>query len=427
MTKNREAEGSFEKRPHEEFLELSAVSTSGELTEAEQERLREHLRGCPDCREALEEFEAAAEVGVPLLSSELSATRSDSAVTRTERIVTAAEEPAVELGFNGRNRPKPTEVNWNYVWLPFAACLVLTVALGIHLYHSGTRHGLEVAHVVPRSAAPGVDAIEQQMSDAGHDREVLLVQLTERDRVIRELRSEIAREMASLDAMRTAQADLERSVQSGEGEKQHVTDERESLAQKLDAAEASLGRIETELGSVRRQRSEDQARAIGLEAKISDLAAQLRNRDETVEKQQELLAHDRDIRELMGARDLYIAEVYDVERDGATQKPFGRVFYTKGKSLIFYAYDLGEQAGIKNANTFQAWGRRGPDRQKALSLGVFYEDNATKKRWVLKSDDAKALQQIDAVFVTVEPNGGSQRPSGKPLLFAYLKIDPNHP
>jgi predicted nucleic acid-binding Zn-ribbon protein len=425
MTKNR-AEGSSERRPHEEFLELCAVSTSGELTEAEQMKLRGHLASCAECREALEEFEAAAQVGIPLLSSELSATEPESPAG-TGRIVSRTEEPAVDLSFANRNGHKRTQVNWNYVWLPFAACLVLTVALGIYLYHSGTRHGLEVAQVMPSSPAPGVDAIEQQMSDAGHDREILLAQLAERDRVIRELRSEIARETASLDAMRTAQADLERSIQSGSTEKQHATEDRASLAQKLDAAETSLERIETELTSVRQQRSQDQARAVGLEAKISDLTAQLRNRDETVEKQQELLAHDRDIRELMGARDLYIAEVYDVERDGATQKPFGRVFYTKGKSLIFYAYDLGEQAGIKNANTFQAWGRRGPDRQKALSLGIFYEDNANKKRWVLKTDDAKALQQIDAVFVTVEPNGGSQRPSGKPLLFAYLKIDPNHP
>ena len=36
----------------------------------------------------------------------------------------------------------------------------------------------------------------------------------------------------------------------------------------------------------------------------------------------------------MGARDLYVAEVYDVKRDGSTQKSYGRVFYTKGKSLI---------------------------------------------------------------------------------------------
>ena len=128
----------------------------------------------------------------------------------------------------------------------------------------------------------------------------------------------------------------------------------------------------------------------------------------------------------MGARDLYIAEVYDVAGTGVTKKPYGRVFYTRGKSLIFYAYDL-DQAAVKRVNTFQAWGRRGPDREQAVNLGIFYEDNASRKRWILKFDDPKTLAQIDAVFVTVEPNGGSHKPSSKPLLFAYLKINPNHP
>jgi anti-sigma-K factor RskA len=68
---------------------------------------------------------------------------------------------------------------------------------------------------------------------------------------------------------------------------------------------------------------------------------------------------------------------------------------------------------MKNATTFQAWGRRGPDRKQALNLGVFYEDNVSKKRWVLKCDDPKTLAQIDGVFVTLEPNGGSPSPSGK--------------
>ena len=146
-----------------------------------------------------------------------------------------------------------------------------------------------------------------------------------------------------------------------------------------------------------------------------------------IAKQQELLDHDRDIRELMGARDLYIAEVHDVGGNGETDKTYGRVFYTKGKSLIFYAYDLDQEAGLKTASTFQAWGRRGIDKQQALSLGVFYEDNASKKRWVLKFDDPKTLANIDAVFVTVEPSGGSHHPSGKQLLFAYLRVTPNHP
>jgi hypothetical protein len=76
---------------------------------------------------------------------------------------------------------------------------------------------------------------------------------------------------------------------------------------------------------------------------------------------------------------------------------------------------------------FRPWGSHGLDRQHATSLGVFYQDNAAKKRWVVKFDDPKKLEQIDAVFVTVEPNGGSHKPSGKQLLFAYLKVDPNHP
>ena len=61
------------------------------------------------------------------------------------------------------------------------------------------------------------------------------------------------------------------------------------------------------------------------------------------------------------------------------------------------------------------------------NLGIFYEDNASKKRWILKCDDSKTLAQIDAVFVTVGPDGGSHKPSSKPLLFAFLKPSPNHP
>jgi hypothetical protein len=58
------------------------------------------------------------------------------------------------------------------------------------------------------------------------------------------------------------------------------------------------------------------------------------HKDKAINQQEELLAHDRDIRELMGGRDLYISEVYDVDGTGTTRKLYGRVFYTKGKSLV---------------------------------------------------------------------------------------------
>ena len=132
-----------------------------------------------------------------------------------------------------------------------------------------------------------------------------------------------------------------------------------------DSAQASLQKVQAELDSVRQQRSEEQLRAASFEEQIKDFSGQLREREQTINKQEELLAHDRDIRDLMGARDLYIAEVYDVARDGATQKPYGRVFYTKGKSLIFYAYDL--ESGSRSAK-LRAHSRRGagavPTRNK---------------------------------------------------------------
>jgi hypothetical protein len=204
--------------------------------------------------------------------------------------------------------------------------------------------------------------------------------------------------------------------------------------EELAAAEAKLQDLRKTVNALTNQREEATSQAAALETKVAELTERVRNREEVlgqkdaeVAKQQELLEHDRDIRELMGARDLYIAEVHDISGTGKTDKTYGRVFYTKGKRLIFYAYDLDAQPGIRNASSFQAWGRRGPDKQQALNLGIFYEDNLSKKRWVLKAEDPKTLEDIDAVFVTVEPNGGSHHPSGKQLLFAYLRVNPNHP
>lgn len=431
-------------RPHEEFLELCAISTSGELSEEERKRLKDHLATCADCRQALREFEAVIDIGVPLLSSELSTPtlNEPSLTTREMAEATLTHEPAQikttplksgpteqsrGLIFAHRNGHGRTEVNWNYVWMPFAAAVLLTAALGIYSYQVGRRRSPEVTQVRPNSPDGRLDALEQQMSDMGHEHEVLKAQLAERDRMIRDLRRQIEDQSAALAEAKSAQANLEQSLQNDQTEKQQVSQERSNITQKLDAAQASLQKTQTELDSLRQQRSQDQSRADSLEAQIRDLHGQLRDREQTIGKQEELLAHDRDIRDLMGARDLYIAEVYDVARDGATQKSYGRVFYTKGKSLIFYAYDLDQQPGVKNASTFQAWGRGGADKQQALSLGIFYQDSGAKKRWVLKVEDARTLEHIDAVFVTVEPNGGSHKPSGKPLLFASLRIEPNHP
>jgi len=428
---------------HDEFLELCALSTSGDLTEEEQRHLEAHLSRCDDCRHALREFEAAADEGMSLLASKLAGLPAGllatgdlprvelpSSVPDDERSSEAnppSESDSRVFAFAHRDSRPRASVNWNYVWLPFAACILLSIALATYTYRVGSHHATVTPTGSPTRAGGPVEALEQQMSDTAHDRQVLQADLAERDKVIRALRQEIEHDSSSLDQMKAAQASLEQSLQGDEAEKQRAAADESSFAQKLDAAQASVQRMQAELESAEERRSQGETRDASLETQIEDFRSELVDREQTIAKQDELLSHDRDIRDLMGARDLYIAEVYDVGRDGTTQKPFGRVFYTKGKSLIFYAYDLDQQSGVREARTFQAWGRRGTDMQEAVNLGVFFEDSAAKKRWVLKSDDVKTLDQIDAVFVTVEPNGGSTKPSGKPLLFAYLKIQPNHP
>lgn len=438
----------FPSGPHDEFLELCAVSTSGQLSQEDQQRLREHLAVCRACREALWQYESVVNEAIPKIAAD-DASEPDPGPSWSRRQAEKAlfkrldeegkrKRTGVEDQSDTPTAPRvlvpfAPESTWRHVWMLYAAGILLFITLSFSAYWVGMRRGTEIARI-PVST-PNVQnqvplqseaSLEEQLSDTAHEREIAHAQITQRDKALAELRRQLERQSVEMNRMKEAQDRLESDLHNGEAGKQDLIQQRTELAQKLDVAQSNSQALQQKLDSLTEQSSQDAAHAKALEAKVYDLARVLGDRETAISRQEQLLSHDRDIRELMGARDLYIAEVYDVGDNGATKKPYGRVFYTRGKSLIFYAYDL-DQEDIKRASTFQAWGRRGPDRQQALNLGIFYEDNASKKRWVLKLDDPKTLAQIDAVFVTVEPNGHSLKPSGKSLLFAYLRVDPNHP
>jgi Putative zinc-finger len=437
--------------PHDEFLELCAVSTSGQLNEDEQIRLREHLAVCPSCREAAQQYEALV---VHAISTMAAAERLDVdpgpswSQTKAEKSLfswLAADErqrlrQECNMGSRdggaaayGRIFAFSTESIWRHVWTLYAAGILLFVTLSFCAYWVGIRRGTETAKFASKpdgerqSELQQRALLEKQLSDAARDREITQAQILQRDEALADLHQRLERQAAETGRMKEAQDRLESDLRNGESDKRDLVQQRTELAESLEAAQSESQALARKLDSLAHELAQQTADGKASEAKVKDLIRHLQDRDNAIEQRDQLLAHDRDIRELMGARDVYIAEVYDVGDNGAAKKPYGRVFYTKDKSLIFYAYDLDQQAGIRLAKTFQAWGRRGPDQRQALNLGIFYEDNASKKRWVLKLDDPKMLKQIDAVFVTVEPNGGSHKPSGKPLLFAYLGVDPNHP
>src|SRR5260221_12010772 len=162
-------------------------------------------------------------------------------------------------------------------------------------------------------------------------------------------------------------------------------------------------------------------------ARNEELSQQALTNVRYAERQQKLLATDRDIRDILGARSLQMIDVYDVSSEGKFERPFGRIFYTEGKSLIFYAFDLDQQKGLKHGATFQAWGQKGEGKEAAHSLGAFYMDDPSQNRWVLKVDDSKTLSRIDYVFVTDGARKEGVRPKGKPLLSAFLTTAANRP
>ena len=53
---------------HEEFRELCAAATAGELSDDEQARLTAHLAFCADCRRLMSEYESAAVAGLAALA-----------------------------------------------------------------------------------------------------------------------------------------------------------------------------------------------------------------------------------------------------------------------------------------------------------------------------------------------------------------------
>jgi anti-sigma factor RsiW len=431
---------------HEEFLELCAAATAGELSAEEQAKLQAHLSECPECRRAMEDFESIATKGIPQFSSELAHAEgggddSWSVAEAEKRFLKRLdrERPASVEAEPHKNLPtttgqrytyRPSQIRWKEVWMPFAAAVLLAVALGVALYKTGLRRGVESARVSSAPSKASEAQPEAQPESASRDHGQLEAKLAEKDKTIEELKRQLTDQRKAVLSLQTANS---LSAKTGEATRPGTPDTAKSTSGELAVAQVKLADLQKALDAATIERSEISNRAGVLEGRLAEVSRLDKQREHAIDEKdarianlQELLEHDRDIRELMSSRDLYIADVYDVSGKG-TSKTYGRVFCTKGKRLIFHAFDLDKEPGVQNASTFQAWGRMGPDKQQARSLGIFYEDDVNKKHWILKADDPKALEDIDAVFVTVEPHGGSQHPSGKQLLFAYLRVNANHP
>ncbi len=418
---------------HEQFEELAALGAVGELSAEELALLKSHVNECESCRRAFAEFSHVVHEELPTLHKERTSWRDR--LTRLFRRnghkkrfleratehgfrfspeVAPGQSPPVSAGFTG--------LLLRYALPAFVLVVVALVVVSVELRKARS------------SSVAGIEEVRREVSQLSEERGRLSEELRVRADVIAELEFRLARAENGARAAsgQSVTAERERDQYSAEARRlQSVIDaelaKSSQLQSQLQDRERRLTALNQELEGLRNTRAGDTALIASQQRQLDETTQELRAQKEVFDREHELLAANRDIRELMGARNLHIIDVFDADQSGRNRRAFGRVFYTEGKSLIFYAFDL-NGSKLQNAKqSFQAWGVRDGQPASARSLGIFYADDAAQRRWVLKFEDPKILGQIDAVFVTVEPFGGAVKPGGQKLLYAFLKNPANHP
>jgi hypothetical protein len=425
---------------HAEFRELAAAAALNDLTSAERMRLEDHLGSCEDCRQAHREYLIIASDAMPLLGSQRDSLEDQQAWDegpwreRLFRRIQADRQdslatPNSRFGFL-RNLTFVPRLSAHRLLFGLTACTLCLVLGGALLKHYRTNQRPLIAEQ-PENPVNGATkdpgpATDQTAPD-------LRRRLDDQTRRVEELESNRSRQeqqlyklRSDLEAISGRENELLVSGNSSSAQITSLTEQRDALKDQVAKTEQALSTIQNEFSSLRAERDGVLAKNRVLESKIDALSSDVSDRERQIAEDEQYLNSDRDIRELMGARQLYIADVFDVDSHSRTRPPFGRIFYTHGKSLIFYAFDLDSQKGVVSASTFQVWGK-GADAPAPLSLGILYLDNESNRRWLLRSDDSAQLAKIDSVFVTVEPKGGSRKPTGKPFLYALLRKEANHP
>jgi hypothetical protein len=419
---------------HEEFERLAALANAGSLSSGEWVELRAHLATCPSCQETFLQYRWLSEEELPILAAAHAQEQpaGDDRVARNRLL--ARIQGVANRTSDAESRP--------LTWLPrisipigfrrallraaVAACIAAVIGISVHLAIRGRSQAMRVAGnatIQVRELLTQKQSLDGLLATEAAKLSKLEAESQQREHDLAGLRSQ-------LHAAAERSNELFAEKDKSQAELQSVVRQRETMAVAMQEAEQAKARLQADLASLRNERDNALLQSATLASRIEELSAANQEQERRLKDTGQYLASDRDIRELMGARKLYIADVFDVDSGSRTRKPFGRVFYTQGKSLIFYAFDLDSSPGLKNASAFQVWGKRETvegQQARALNLGILYMDSESNRRWVMRFDDPKELAEIDAVFVTVEPHGGSQKPTGKPFLYALLRKEVNHP
>ncbi len=422
---------------HEQFEEICAAAAIGQASPEELAALEQHASECDACRQEYAEclsmaarqfataerhLELSQQEALNCLNSEIltkrffeRAEREGIAFSRGAAKATSEIPPSL-ISF--RRRP-----GWRVpVFSAAAACLIILGS--IYFVKRGTqpvRHAesrLLDNPLVLTSSAGDLDRNFDGLKAANSKLESQLQQLAQEVRIADQ-------QLGKADAELKATTDDRQRLAA---ERDVLAAQLQNLQRKLADSEALAAAAQQQSSRFRDRDDELQASLVADQTRIRELTEQASDKAAALDRERQLLALGHDVSDLMGARNLHIVDVVDTDSHGRTRPAFGRIFFTEGKSLVFYAYDLND-AKMERANyQYRIWSKKEGQDPRVQSLGIFYSDDKAQRRWVFKCSDPKVLSEIDSVFVTLEPvNGDPAHPKGSNLMYAYLRGQPNHP
>jgi hypothetical protein len=404
---------------HEQFEELCAVVAGGLGSAEELRELEDHLQSCEECRARFGDF---AQIGAGILSAKKGPERRPPA-GMTARFVDRAISEGIPLRQPARFLPT-WALRHPLAWSGgLAAAIVLAVLAAGNLQRIASfvhPQDDETAAHVPVSS-PARDDVAPADRGASED-------------AVKKL--QVTLSAATADRQRLTQAvdDLNDQIKAKTSHDGDLTAEIAALQSQLDQLKQQSSAKDTQIAELNTQMSQRETANTNQIASLAESQIQIRTlreelaeRDGTIRGQQQLLAAGSQARDLIIARNLHIIDVHDNNGEGERQRAFGRIFYTEGKQIVFYAYDLNSAAKLKKQVAFYVWGGKLGDEHAVRNLGIFRSEDPSAGRWVLTFDDPHVLAQINTVFVTAESKKNIERPDGRQILFAYLGDKANHP
>ena len=389
---------------HEHYEELCALAACGQASQPDLADLKAHLENCPNCRGLADDFIQLSAQGLSVLATKRSQCEIPSGMT--QRFVARARSEGIEMSRGTAGPAKHKRISVLAAMGAVAAVVLIVGILTIRKIHPSSVESQPLAPTQQASVVrPANPEPSSQVKDA-------------------ELQDQLARarkEMSSLAATVRAQRDeLEALGKVKDSLNSRLIDaERQNTGFKSEKADwqAHATQLQAELEKSQADKSTSDVALTLQETELRELRKKVDEQADLLRQQEELTARGSDVRDLVVARNLHIIDVHDRDGDGKSQRAFGRIFYTEGKSLIFYAYDLGDPRKVDAKVSFYVWGGRLGAEKPIESLGVLHNDDASDGRWVLTFDDPHVLAQINSVFVTVESSRKAIRePGGRRIL-----------